>query len=418
MNTIDHERNIIACLFQTYEPSYPDTILEAVIPDMFSDSSTARMYLQGIEAIRKHGTASPTILSESDAHELKNWLRTISNPTASISYMATEYKRRKIAEFCYGGIEQAMIEDPDEVLSHLQTRLDSLNMVTAQDPKPASFYLHLLADHIGEVNKMGINTGIPDFDGYMSGFQGGQMVVIAGRPAQGKSVLGSQIALHNALNGRPSLMINLEMGGEEIVGRIIAGELKINSERIANRDLSEWQIEHIKNRRDLLDGLPLYIDTRTSHTLASMRALFRKYKRTHDIGLIVIDYLQLIGEKTERGEIREQVVARMSRFIKVMAKELDIPIIILSQLSRESDKRTSKEPQLSDLRESGAIEQDADIVIFVHRPELHGIETFTDNSSTKGVICVNVAKRRNGPTHNMRLHFNAPDQRIEGLTGI
>ena len=412
---MSEEQNIVACLFQSYDTSYVDSVLEAVTDDMFTDSQAQRLFRLATKSIKAHGSATPSILTAEDAKDVKAWLGMVYDPRASIGQVLTHYKRRKIQEYCEVANNELFTQEPDNVLRQLATRLDSLNRSLSGEPKPASHYLRSLIDQLNDDTRVFVNSGIADFDLSLKGFQAGQMVVIAGRPGQGKSVLATQIALHNAINGRPVLMFNFEMSGEEIVGRIIAGELGINSERIANRELSEYQIRQVTERHDLLDGVQLYIDPDTSHTIASIRSLARKYKRQHDIGLLVVDYLQLIGEEKDKGENREQLVARMSRSFKVLAKELEIPVIVLAQLSRESDKRTTKEPQLSDLRESGAIEQDADVVMFVHRPETYGIETFSDGTSTHGCVMVKVAKRRNGPTSEMRLRFNAPDQRIENL---
>jgi replicative DNA helicase len=409
---IDEERNIVACMFQDFYPEWTDLVIESVTEDMFTDRDCARIFATAYSAITTHGSAKISVLPSELAQDVSKWKRTISNPSASLSLVLGEFKRRKLTEYCYGAIEMVMKDNPDEILRHLQGRLDTLSMSIGGDPKLAQVYLNSLIEQV-QNPKPFISTGIADFDAYMRGFQAGQMVVIAGRPGQGKSVLGTQIALTSAVQGRPALMFNFEMSGEEIVGRIIAGELGINSESIANRDLYPSQIEHMISRKDMLDGLPLFIDTKTSHNINSIRAIARKYKRQHNIGVLVVDYLQLIHEDKDRTENREQVVARMSRSFKVLAKELEIPVIILSQLSRESDKRATKEPQLSDLRESGAIEQDADIVMFTHRPETHGIDTFEDGSSTAGMMLLKVAKRRNGRTATLRLRFNAKDQRIE-----
>lgn len=409
---IDEERNIIACLFQDFYPQWVDAVIESVTEDMFADSDCARLFATAYSAITTHGSAKMSILPPDLAQDVSKWKRTMSHPSASISLVLEEHKRRKITEYCYGAIEMVVKDRPDDILRHLQGRLDTLAMSTGGEPKLAQVYLDSLIEQVKNPQPF-ISTGIGDFDAYMKGFQPGQMVVIAGRPGQGKSVLGTQIALSNAVQGRPALMFNFEMSGEEIVGRIIAGELGINSESIANRDLYPTQIDEMVARRDMLDGLPLFIDTKTSHNINSIRAIARKYRRQHNIGVLVVDYLQLIHEDKDRTENREQVVARMSRSFKVLAKELEIPVVILSQLSRESDKRATKEPQLSDLRESGAIEQDADIVMFTHRPETHGIETFEDGTSTAGMMLLKVAKRRNGRTATLRLRFNAKDQRIE-----
>lgn len=412
---IEQERNIICSMFQNYDSTWVDLVLESVTSDMFTDSTNLSIFTKGIASIKKHGSAPVSILSEYEAKQVSDWQRSMSNPKPSISYVLTEYKRRMMADYCSTTISELMAGNPDEIIKHLQGRLDSLALNLGGDPKPASYYLQSLIAQLKDNTKVFVNTGIGDFDSYMKGFQAGQMIVIAGRPGQGKSVLATQIAISNALAGRPALMFNFEMSGEELVGRIIAGEVGINSEMIANRDLSDYQVLQIADRSNILDDVPLYIDSNTGHTMNSIRSTARKYKRQHGCEVIVVDYLQLIGEERDNGENREQLVARMSRSFKVLAKELEIPVVILAQLSRESDKRTTKEPQLSDLRESGAIEQDADVVLFVHRPETYDIMTFDDGSSTAGVVVVKVAKRRNGRTASLRLRFNAKDQRMEDL---
>ena len=411
---IDEERNAIACLYQQYDQSWVDAVM-VLSEDNFTDSTHVRLFTKARDAINAHGSARPSILSEEDATLVRKWQLTMTHPATSVSLLITEAKRRKTIEYCRSAAQAMVNGDPNKILAHLQNLLDGLNKSIGGDPKLASEYLRSLIAQLSDANRTGVGTGIADFDAYIKGFLPGQMVVIAGRPGQGKSVLASQVATATALSGKPALMFNFEMSGEELVGRIISGELGINSEMIANRDLFPSQLDDIKSRADMLDGLPLFIDPETSHTINSIRSVARKYKRKHDIGLIVVDYLQLIAEERDKGENREQVVARMSRSFKVLAKELDIPVIILSQLSRESDKRATKEPQLSDLRESGAIEQDADVVMFVHRPETYDIQTFDDGTSTAGVVVIKVAKRRNGPLAHIRLRFNAKHQRIEGL---
>lgn len=411
---IDEERNTIACMFQQYDNSWVDAVM-VLSDDMFSDSTHQRLFSKAKESINTHGSAKLSILSKEDADQVRKWQMQMVNPRSSVSLILTENKRRKTIEYCRAASMAMVNGNPEKILAHLQLKLDNLTKSIGGDPKPASEYLKSLIAQLQDTSKPMVRTGIADFDAYIKGFQPGQLVVIAGRPAQGKSVLATQIAVSTAVNGKPVLLFNFEMSGEELVGRIIAGEIGINSETIANRDLYPSQLETIVSRADMLDGLPLFIDPETSHTINSIRATARKYKRKYDIGLVVVDYLQLIGEDRDKGENREQVVARMSRSFKVLAKELEIPVIILSQLSRESDKRATKEPQLSDLRESGAIEQDADIVMFVHRPETYDIDTFEDGTSTAGVIAIKTAKRRNGPTATVRLRFNAKHQKIEGL---
>jgi replicative DNA helicase len=203
------------------------------------------------------------------------------------------------------------------------------------------------------------------------------------------------------------------MSGSEIASRIVSGHLGISSTALQERSLSDADWEALNNAPDNMD-IPLYIHDKADMDIANMRALIRKYVRTHGVKLVLIDYIGLINEPKEGNENREQQVARMSRFFKTEAKEQDIPIIVLAQLNREMEKRGSKMPQLSDLRESGSIEQDADTVIFLHRPEMVGLETMPDNSSSAGKIIINVAKRRSGTTGSIVAHFNGDKQIIQG----
>jgi replicative DNA helicase len=199
------------------------------------------------------------------------------------------------------------------------------------------------------------------------------------------------------------------MATEQLILRLLSSESRINSHHIQHsKKLNTQQLKDLSRAAGLLHDAPVFIDDSGGINILELRAKSRRLKSEHQIGLIVIDYLQLI-HASDRIESREQQISLISRSLKALAKELDIPVIALSQLNRASESRTDKRPQLSDLRESGAIEQDADVVIIVHRPEFYNIETITDRDggkiSAQGKAQIIVAKHRNGPTDELMLAF-------------
>jgi replicative DNA helicase len=286
-------------------------------------------------------------------------------------------------------------------------------MATIDEPRQLASHIDSLVIDLKKGNERVVKTGIIDFDNKMGAFRPGQMVVIAARPGMGKTILGTQIALYNALNGIPTLYLSLEMSGDELAGRIVAGSIGIDSASIQNRNLNhdEWQL--MEGASQKMSDIPMYIHDKATVSIASMRAVIRKYVRSHDVGAVVIDYIGLVSEPKDKGENREQQVSRISRFCKLESKESHIPIFVLAQLNRENEKRGDKRPILSDLRESGSIEQDADTVMFLHRPDIAGSETYPDGSSTENIVEIIVAKRRGGRTGMVKAIFSGSEQLIK-----
>ncbi len=208
---------------------------------------------------------------------------------------------------------------------------------------------------------------------------------------------------------RPVVVFSLEMSSVQLVNRLISGETHIEQEKIRKGNLEEWEWAQIHSKIRRLEQAPLIIDDTPALSIFEFRAKCRRLKSQHDIQLIVIDYLQLMQGKGEGkgGGNREQEIGSISRALKSVAKELNVPVIALSQLSRAVENRpgASKRPMLSDLRESGSIEQDADMVLFLYRPEYYGLEVDEDNNPTQGVGEVIIAKHRNGETGRVRLKF-------------
>lgn len=267
---------------------------------------------------------------------------------------------------------------------------------STSEPKPVRASLLSVIDGLearynGEANVLGVPTGLADLDRKLSGMQDGDLIVLAGRPSMGKSVLALQIARNAALHGTPALVFSLEMDATQCAERDLVATARVDAERIRHgKGLTNDDWERISGALGRLSEVPLYHDDSADCTVQQMRAKARRMKRLHNIGLIVVDYLQLMSGS---GESRREEVDSISRGLKLMAKELKVPIVALSQLNRALEQRTNKRPMLSDLRESGGIEQDADVVVFLYRDEVYNPDT-----EATGVVELIVAKQRQGPT--------------------
>ena len=248
----------------------------------------------------------------------------------------------------------------------------------------------------------GVPSGFRDLDRITSGFQEGNLIVMAARPSMGKSALGLGVASNLAVRKNvPVALFTLEMSKSEVTQRLMCSEAKVESQRLRTGKLSADDWPRLTASCDKLAKAPIYVDDTGSITMMEIRSKARRLKSKHpDLGLIIVDYLQLMTSGTS-AENRVQEVSQISRSLKVLARDLDVPIIALSQLSRAVEQRHDKRPILSDLRESGSIEQDADIVMFIYRDEYYNGE----ESDQQGLAEVIVAKHRNGPTDTVKLSF-------------
>ncbi|HEY9165302.1 MAG TPA: replicative DNA helicase [Candidatus Kryptonia bacterium] len=261
----------------------------------------------------------------------------------------------------------------------------------------------------------GVPSGFADLDYMTGGFQKSDFIIIAARPSVGKTALALSIARNAAVKyGIPTAIYSLEMSQQQLLIRLLAAEAKVNAHELRTGRLPEDQWQNISMRIHKLVPAPIFIDDTPALSILELRARSRRLKAEHDIGLIMVDYLQLM-QGPAKVESREREISMISRNFKVLAKELDIPVIALSQLRRSVEERGDKRPILSDLRESGALEQDADVVIFIHRPELYGLENDTDNNSVKGMAEIMISKQRNGPTGDIKLTFIKEYARFEDL---
>ncbi|CCH53538.1 replicative DNA helicase [Fibrisoma limi BUZ 3] len=253
----------------------------------------------------------------------------------------------------------------------------------------------------------GVPSGFTNLDRVTSGWQPTELIILAARPAMGKTAFVVS-ALRNAAvdHGKPVAIFSLEMSSVQLVNRLISAEAEIDSEKIRKGTLAphEWTQLHHKIQR--LTEAPIFIDDTPALSILELRAKCRRLKAQHDIQMVVIDYLQLMTGDHSKGSNREQEIASISRALKNLAKELNVPVIALSQLSRAVETRGGdKKPQLSDLRESGSIEQDADMVMFLYRPEYYNITQDENGNSTLGIGEVIIAKNRSGSLDTIQLRF-------------
>jgi replicative DNA helicase len=301
----------------------------------------------------------------------------------------------KIVQLGYtdeGEVDDAVDQAQAEVYAVTERR-ESEDYVQLSELLPAAY------DEIEKISAgvagQGVKTGFKDLDALTNGFHPGNMIVLAARPAVGKSTLGLDIARYASIHKREtSVIFSLEMSRSEITMRMLSAEARVPLNNIRSGQLGEEEWAKMARRMGEISDAPLFIDDSPNLSLMEIRAKSRRLKQRHDLKLIVIDYLQLMTSG-KRVENRQQEVSEFSRQLKLLAKELNVPVVAISQLNRSPEQRSDKKPMLSDLRESGSIEQDADVVILLHREDLY------DSQNRSGEADLIVAKHRNGPTRTI-----------------
>jgi replicative DNA helicase len=262
----------------------------------------------------------------------------------------------------------------------------------------------------------GVPSGFADLDNLTAGFQPSDLVIIAGRPSQGKTALVLSMARNAAvLHDVPIGMFSLEMSAQQLVMRLMCAEARVDAHKVRTGRLPEDEWKKLSMSVGRLYKAKIFIDDTPALGILELRAKARRLKAEHNIGMVIVDYLQLM--QGPRAQSREQEISGISRSLKALAKELNIPVLALSQLNRSVEARTDKRPALADLRESGAIEQDADVVLFVHRPEMFGIEE-QQGESTEGLAEIIIGKQRNGPVDTVKLQFKKEYARFENRLGF
>ncbi|MFD7791003.1 replicative DNA helicase [Streptomyces sp. NPDC059759] len=349
----------------------------------------------------------------SGVHDLINAVPTAANAEHYAGIVRDCAIRRRliragtqIAQLGYSG------SDATESMDAAQAELNDAAQVR-EDPD-AAFIGDDLGDLISELETLqrdghatGVLTGYADFDALTHGLHPGQMIIIAGRPALGKSTVGVDMARQASIHdGRPSAIFSLEMSRREVQHRILSAEARIALHHIRSGSMTDSDWVRAAHHLPAIKAAPLTIDATPNQTVTQIKARCRRLKQRGGLDLVVIDYLQLLSSGTaRRTESRQQEVSDMSRSIKLMAKELEVPVVVLAQLNRGPEQRTDKKPQVSDLRESGSLEQDADLVMLLHREDAYEKDT-----ARAGEADLIVGKHRNGPTATItvaaQLHYS------------
>ena len=312
-------------------------------------------------------------------------------------------------------------ESGEDVASILDEAEQSIFSLTQQkDNKLFQHIKPILTEAIQNLEKMqskkgsvvGVPSGIIDLDNVTAGFRKSDLIVIAGRPSMGKTALALSVARNAALESKvPTAIFSLEMSSDQLAQRLLSSEARIDGQKARTGRLQAARWKDINTASGKLADAPLFIDDTPALSILDLRSRARRLKREENIELLIVDYLQLM-QGPRRSENRQQEISSITQSLKALAKELDIPVIALSQLSRAVESRTDKRPVLSDLRESGAIEQDADVVIFLYRPFVYDDKKVDQ----KGLAYLIVAKQRSGPTRTVKATFIDTYARFENYT--
>jgi replicative DNA helicase len=268
-----------------------------------------------------------------------------------------------------------------------------------------------LFERSGGSDVTGVPTGFADLDSKTAGLQAGDLIIIAGRPSMGKTALALNIGEHVAIDlGMPVAVFSMEMGAAQVALRMLGSVGRIDQQRLRTGRLNDQDWPRLSEAIERMHAAPLYIDETPALNALELRARARRLAREYkQLGLVVVDYLQLMSA-TGSGENRATEISEISRSLKALAKELQVPVVALSQLNRTVETRTDKRPVMSDLRESGAIEQDADLILFIYRDEVYNPDT-----SDKGVAEIIIGKQRNGPIGRVNLRFGGEFTRFDNL---
>ncbi len=471
-SNLDAEVALIGCLL--WDNRNFEKISDFLEEIHFVDENHQLIFKKIKELLNKNILVSPITLKNylSDENfkiDITNYLNQIkdSSPSTQNTYQYAKIIHELYLKRSLIGIGQNMIHDTfdtdvensgESLIENAENDLYNLSNIGSAERKYSKFG-EALKDAINIINESfkregkiaGISSGLQDLDNKLGGFHKSDLIIIAGRPSMGKTALGTNIAFNVAksfnekiddsgnkilVDGGKVAFFSLEMSSEQLATRILAEQTKISGDKMRKAELSRDDFKKIAKSSSELEDLNLYIDDNPILTVATLRARARRLKRLYGIELIIIDYLQLMSSSNKvKGEGRVQEISEITRGLKAIAKELDIPIIALSQLSRQVEQREDKRPQLSDLRESGTIEQDSDVVMFIFRESYYlermepikkpeeTEEKYNERTSRWQELCekahniaeIIIAKQRHGPIGNIKTHFEANYTRFSDL---
>jgi len=418
-------------------PEVMDRIADVIVPEDFYREAHGRIYKAMLDL---YGKGEPVdLVTVSALLKERGQLEGVGGPAflaglseqvgfaANADYYANLVRDKAVLRRlldCTQEIASACLSPVEDVAEFLDEAEHKIFQVAEAKVRPGFAPISALVDNeIATLEAIwgrkdgaltGVTSGFADLDNYTAGFQASDLIILAARPSMGKTALALNIAFNAAYKSKPPAPVaffSLEMSKEQLVRRLLSAEGRVDASQIRRAAFltgDEWT--RLQEAAGLLLDCPIYIDDTPAATVLDIRAKSRRLKADGKLGLIIIDYLQLMQGRAELSS-REQQISEISRSLKGLAKELNVPVIALSQLSREPEKRERKRPQLSDLRESGAIEQDADVVMFIYRDEVYR----KDSADNQGIAEVILGKQRNGPIGTVKLHFEARFTRFDNL---
>jgi len=422
---LEAEKNVLGCAIMSKQAL--EKVSNSLTKDMFYDDKNAVIF-QAVVDLQKENKAIDALTLKNEIEKYKpiseiggvDYLTDViqsvvsaSNIDEYIDIVKDKALRRNLIHACEK-IEQVAREEETATADAIDSAEKQIFSITKQRKagdfkissdvvKDALKKLEYLSKNGSDVT--GLATGFSDFDKLTGGLQPNQFIIIAARPAMGKTAFALNLAVHAAISSGKSVgLFNLEMGADQLMNRMFAAEGAIEARRIATGQLTNEDWKKLNEAASTLSDAPIYFEDATNITISEIRAKCRRLAEQHNLGLVIIDYLQLISGGSGYGSNRQQEVSDISRSLKTMAMELEVPVIALAQLSRQVESREDKRPMLSDLRESGSIEQDADIVSFLYRDDYYTKkgEQEESNFSLSELI---VAKHRNGNTKTIKLVF-------------
>lgn len=429
---IDAEKSLLGAILIS-EDSLPD-VTEVVTPDDFYEEAHQLVFkamwnlyerhkpvdLLTVTAELKHKKELQKVGGSAFLSELTNYVPTAAHAKAYAELVAKAAVRRRLIAAAADITEQAYDEDSEtpELLGEAEKALFEVSDQNVKNELVSiSDLLGETFDRLEDLHKnkgaiAGVKSGYTDFDRMTAGFHKSDLVILAARPAMGKTALALNFA-HNVatINNKAVLVFSLEMGKEQLINRMLADASGIDSFKLETGNFSGDDFAQISEAMATLSEAPIFIDDTPGMTVLEMRTKARRAAHEHDLGLIIVDYLQLMAGTSKRSaENRVQEVSEISRGLKLIARELSVPVIALSQLSRSVESRQPQIPMLSDLRESGSIEQDADLVMFLYREDYYNPET--DRQNITDLI---ISKHRRGATGQVELFFDKARVRFMSL---
>jgi len=433
LSNIEAEQMVLGCLLMNNEAFYGvDSILS---PDDFSEGLHQRIYNVITKMIEKGGAASPLTLGnyfdkdpamqEIGSGYLSN-LAANSVPASIVKDHANLVRRLSVrrglhdmgTEIVEQSLHDDIDNDPEAQIEDIQASLDGLLSKDVKEgsksfDRASQDALTRAEEAFRRNGPSGHLTGLRCLDAHMGGFNPTDMIVIAGRPGMGKTAIATNISINMSKEGKSGLFFSMEMSADQLAQRIMSAETGISAQDVQRGNISENQYRAIRDAREKIKSLPLEIDERGALRLSQLAGKARRVKRTKGLDYIVVDYMQLMGSSGKTQNNRTNDVTEITGGLKALAKELNVPVIALSQLSRAVEQRAVKRPTLSDLRDSGSIEQDADVILFPYREEYYlRMEGLTEDTSEALRVCAGtadliLAKWRHGPTGDFELSFDA-----------